>query len=104
MNVRPSWKVVDVQSSEAFQIETWVHEIDAIGLEDNTQVNIILDAYPDKTFKGKLVSLSPQSEAKPQWSKSAYFPAIIRFDNEPNIKLQPGMSVRIHVKKGVNNA
>jgi hypothetical protein len=100
MNVRPSWKVVDVQSTSNFQIETWIHEIDAVGLNENTQVNVILDAYPNEKYLGTIVSLSKQSEKKAQWSKSAYFPAIIRFDELPNVSLLPGMSVRIVVNKG----
>ncbi len=100
MNVRPSWKVVDVQSTENFQIETWIHEIDAVGLKENSKVEITFDAYPKKTFVGTLSSISRQSERKPLWSKSAYFPAIVQFDSEPNINLLPGMSVRLLVKKG----
>lgn len=103
MNVRPSWTVLDVQSTDNFQIETWIHEIDAVGLTENIQVEIVLDAYPNKTFNGVLSSLSKQSERKTQWSKSAYFPAIISFEDEPNVSLLPGMSVRIHVPKGAKN-
>lgn len=103
MNVRPSWTVLDVQSTDNFQIETWIHEIDAVGLTENIQVEIVLDAYPNKTFNGVLSSLSKQSERKTQWSKSAYFPAIISFEDIPNISLLPGMSVRIHVPKGAKN-
>lgn len=103
MNVRPSWKVVDVQSTENFQIETWIHEIDAVGLNENTNVEITFDAYPQKTFTGTISSISRQSERKPLWSKSAYFPAIIQFDSEPGINLLPGMSVRLLVTKSENS-
>lgn len=95
MNVRASWKVLDVQSTDNFQIETWIHEIDAVGLSEQTQVNIVFDAYPQKTFVGTISALSKQSERKTQWSKSAYFPAIVRFDETPKLSLLPGMSVRM---------
>jgi multidrug resistance efflux pump len=98
-NLQPSWKVMDVQASSDFQIETWIHEIDAVDLQENTQVSLVIDAYPSQSFTGKIESISSQSEKKPQWSKSAYFPAIIRFVDEPDLKLLPGMSVRIHVNK-----
>ncbi len=103
MNVRPSWKVLDVQSTSNFQIETWVHEIDAVGLEEGLAVNIVFDAYPEKQFSGVLAELSRQSERKTQWSKSAYFPAVIQFDKEPELNLLPGMSVRVHIDKEGNN-
>jgi multidrug resistance efflux pump len=100
MNVRPSWKVLDVQSTSNFQIETWIHEIDAVDLTENSQVTVILDAYPKKTYKGTILNMSKQSEKKAQWSKSAYFPAIITFNDLPDVNLLPGMSVRLLVNKG----
>jgi len=99
MNVRPSWAVLDVQSISNFQIETWVHEIDAVDLNENTEVKVVLDAYPNKVFRGTITSLSRQSERKPQWSKSAYFPAIISFIEAPKVNLLPGMSVRLELSK-----
>jgi multidrug resistance efflux pump len=99
MNVRASWKVLDVQSTSNFQIETWVHEIDAVGLEENVEVEIVLDAYPNKKYRGVISSLSKQSERKALWGKSAYFPAIVTFETSPEINLLPGMSVRILVTK-----
>jgi hypothetical protein len=104
MNVRGSWKVLDVQSTSNFQIETWVHEIDAVGLDEKIEVEIVLDAYPNKIYRGKISSLSKQSERKALWSKSAYFPAIVTFETPPEINLLPGMSVRILIiKEGDSN-
>lgn len=103
MNVRPSWKVLDVQATSEFQIESWVHEIDAIGLSEDMPVSIVLDAYPNQTFTGSIKSLSKQSETRPQWSKSAYFPIVVSFDETPSLELLPGMSVRLHVKKESSN-
>ena len=100
MNVRPSWKVLDVQSTSNFQIETWIHEIDAVELDENLEVEIVLDAYPNKKYRGVISSLSKQSERKALWSKSAYFPAIVTFDTAPEVNLLPGMSVRLLVTKG----
>jgi hypothetical protein len=104
MNVRASWKVLDVQSTSNFQIETWVHEIDAVGLDENVEVEIVLDAYPKKKYRGAISSLSKQSESKALWGKSAYFPAIVTFEVPPEVNLLPGMSVRILVtKENANN-
>lgn len=97
MNVRASWKVLDVQSTSNFQIETWVHEIDAVKLDENLEVQIVFDAYPNKKYRGVITRLSKQSERKASWGKSAYFPAIVSFDSPPDINLLPGMSVRLLV-------
>ena len=103
MNVRASWKVLDVQSTSNFQIETWIHEIDAVELDEKLEVEIVLDAYPNKKYRGVISSLSKQSERKALWSKSAYFPAIVTFDTAPEVNLLPGMSVRLLVTKGNAN-
>jgi hypothetical protein len=59
----------------------------------------VLDAYPNKKYRGVISSLSKQSERKALWGKSAYFPAIVTFETPPDIKLLPGMSVRMLVIK-----
>ena len=73
MNVQASWKVLDVQAIESFQIETWIHEVDAVGLSENMQVKLTLDAHPNKVFTGKIDTLSTQTESKDLWSSSAYY-------------------------------
>lgn len=103
-NLQPSWKVMDVQATNNFQIETWVHEIDAVGLDSNTPVRLVIDAYPGKSFEGHIEAISSQSEKRAQWSKSAYFPTIIKFTKAPDINLLPGMSVRIHVGENQETA
>lgn len=100
MSVRASWKVLDIQSTSNFQIETWIHEMDAVDLLEKMDVEITFDAYPNKKYRGSISSLSKQSERKPLWSKSAYFPAIITFESPPDINLMPGMSVRLLIEKG----
>lgn len=100
MNVRPSWKVLEVQSISNFQIDTWIHEIDAVDLAENVKVTVVLDAYPGTEYIGTIVELSKQSEKKSQWSKSAYYPAVVTFDEPPKVNLLPGMSVRLLVNKG----
>nr|WP_136252847.1 HlyD family efflux transporter periplasmic adaptor subunit [Ningiella ruwaisensis] len=95
MNVQASWKVLDVQAIESFQVETWIHEVDALGISAGMPVKLTLDAHPSISFDGKIEILSTQTEPKDLWSSSAYYPAIISFTPPENIKLLPGMSVRI---------
>ncbi|MFC4701581.1 HlyD family secretion protein [Glaciecola siphonariae] len=95
MNVQASWKVLDVQATESFLVETWIHEVDAVGISEQMRVSLTLDAHPNKSYRGKIKTLSTQTESKDQWSDSAYYPAIIEFEQNPDVKLLPGMSVRI---------
>lgn len=99
-NVNASWKVLDVQAIEDFQIETWVHEVDAVDLNKNAEVALFFDAYPNIKISGQIKKISTQAEKYPQWSKSSYFPMVISFKSEIPFKLMPGMSVRVEIKQG----
>lgn len=96
-NVEAAWNILDVQASGNFQIETWVHEIDVDLIRNQSEVTLVLDAYPTKQFSGQLKSISTQSEKKQQWSDSVYYPIVYSFAKMPDVKLLPGMSVRVVV-------
>lgn len=95
MNVQPSWKILDVQATSEYQIESFVHEIDALALTEGEKVMIKFDAFASETFMGTIEDIGSQAESKPQLSNATYFPVIIRFDTLPKRTLFPGMSVRI---------
>lgn len=97
INVQAAWQIMDVQAIENFQIESWVHEIDAAKVEQGEMVDVVFDAYPERSFKATLAHKSTQAEKQPQWSNSVYKPLIFEFANEPDVNLLPGMSVRIEV-------
>ena len=95
MNVQPSWKVMDVQATTDYQIESYVHEIDALALQNGQQVTLQFDAFAQQTFSGTITSIGSQAENQPTLGNASYFPVIIRFNTLPERTLFPGMSVRI---------
>jgi HlyD family secretion protein len=95
MNVQPSWTILDVQATSDYQVESFVHEIDALRLAQGNQVTLHFDAFPEQSFSGTVSSIGTQAENKPQMSNATYFPVIIKFDTSPKRTLFPGMSVRI---------
>ena len=103
MNVQPSWKVLDVQASTDFIVESFVHEIDALQLTQNQTVNVTFDAFPGETYSGVIAKISSQAENKPQLSNATYFPVEITFTTLPKRTLYPGMSVRITPVQGAKS-
>ena len=97
MNVQAAWQVMDVQAVDNFQIESWVHEIDALKVEQGETVDVVFDAFPDRRFRAKLTFKSTQAEKQTEWSNSVYLPLTFEFEQEPDIPMLPGMSVRIEV-------
>ena len=95
-NVEPAWEVIRVQAQSSYQVTSWVHEIDAAKLDlQQGSLDLILDAYPDRTYKGKILSMTSQAEQRSQWSDSAYYRVEIAFDEAVEQQIFPGMSVRI---------
>ncbi|KXI28433.1 HlyD family efflux transporter periplasmic adaptor subunit [Paraglaciecola hydrolytica] len=95
-NVEPAWEVVRVQAQSSYQVTSWVHEIDAAKLDiQHSSLDLILDAYPNQTYKGRILSMTSQAEQRNQWSDSAYYRLEIAFDEAVQQKIFPGMSVRI---------
>ncbi|MEP7703887.1 hypothetical protein [Paraglaciecola sp. 25GB23A] len=100
-NVQTSWEVIRVQSQSLYQVTSWVHEIDAMKLNINDGVlKLTLDAYPQHSYKGKILSMSSQAEQRNQWSDSAYYRLDIAFDEAVKDDIFPGMSVRIEQQEG----
>ena len=97
MNVQASWNVLDIQASDDFLIESWVHEIDAPKTQLGETVDVVFDAYPNKLYQATLTYKSTQAEKQAQWSNSVYFPLIFKFEEIPDVALLPGMSVRVEV-------
>ncbi|WP_340680844.1 HlyD family efflux transporter periplasmic adaptor subunit, partial [Paraglaciecola sp.] len=58
-NVQAAWEVVRVQAQSSYQVTSWIHEIDAAKLDtQQTNLYLILDAYPKRRYKGKILSMT----------------------------------------------
>lgn len=97
INVQSSWQILDVQAIGNYQIESWVHEIDAQKVATNITVKVVFDAYPQYRYEATLSNKSTQAEKMEQLSNSVYFPLIFTLKSQPDFELLPGMSVRIEV-------
>lgn len=97
--VQASMNVMLVQGQDSFEVEAWLHEIDANKVALGDQALLTLDAFSDKSYPGKVSYIASQSEKKEEWSDSAYYSIKITFDKQPGQTLLPGMSVRVLVNK-----
>ena len=99
MNIQASWDVLTVQAASTYQVTAWLHEIDAarIDLQQSTFA-LTLDAYPNQSYSGKVLTVSSQAEQKSQWSDSAYYRVEVGFVEPLKQAVFPGMSVRVQLK------
>ncbi len=100
MNIQASWAVLTVQAASTYQVTAWLHEIDAarIDLQQSTFA-LTLDAYPNQSYSGKVLTVSSQAEQKSQWSDSAYYRVELGFVEPLKQAIFSGMSVRVQLKQ-----
>lgn len=101
--VQASMNVMLVQGQDSFEVEAWLHEIDANKVALGDKATLTLDAFSDSSYPGKVSYVASQSEKKEEWSDSAYYLIKITFDKQPEQTLLPGMSVRVLVNKETAN-
>lgn len=93
--LRAAMKVMEVQDTSGFNIDAWVHEIDADRIQAGQQAIVTLDAYPQQQFSATVATIVSQPAKKSGWGDSAYYQLQLAFESLPRQKLLPGMSVRV---------
>jgi hypothetical protein len=100
--VQQSMKVAKIQGAGGYQVKGWLHEIDVNKVKVGDTANISLDAHLGKSFEATIVSVASQSEPKPEWSESHYHEVLLSFNQQPTVKLLPGMSTRVQMLSASN--
>ena len=85
--------VITLIPSKPFEIETDIYEEDIIRIKPGDQVDITLVAFPDETFKGKVISIDP---AEKLIEGIVYYKVSIGFEEEKE-GLKLGMTADINI-------
>ncbi len=82
-----------VNDLREMEINAYVSEADIGSIAENQDVNFTVDAYPDRTFRGKVVQIrnSPQRE-----QSVIVYSTIVSVDNS-DLRLKPGMTANVSV-------
>lgn len=89
--------VAELPDFTAFESVTYVNEVDIQNVETNQNVDLSLDAYPEKNLTGTVKSVANIGEQRPN-SDSKVFEVIIEV-NQPDTTLRPAMTTSniIHI-------
>ncbi|HVP90544.1 MAG TPA: HlyD family efflux transporter periplasmic adaptor subunit [Terriglobales bacterium] len=88
-------KIPDLRS---LIVQAWVSETHIQRIKAGQSVDMALDAYPDRPYKGAIRQISKSADPVRRWGKSSYFRVDIGLDRlEPEV-MKPGMSVRCEVR------
>ncbi len=86
--------IAAVVSTDSLYVEAFIDEADAAKVAIGQQVNVTMDAYPEKTMKGEVYMISPVVLGNKQEART--FEARVRLLDK-SIKTKPGMSADVEV-------
>ncbi|MFH1575807.1 MAG: efflux RND transporter periplasmic adaptor subunit [Candidatus Nealsonbacteria bacterium] len=94
--VQPSLSesVITLLPADPYEIETNIYEEDIVKMAVNNPVEIFLIAFPDQTFRGKVISIDPAEELI---DSVVYYTVTINFETVPD-GIKPGMTTDLLVK------
>jgi HlyD family secretion protein len=78
------------------QVRTLVDETDIGKVQPGMRATIIVDAFPNRPFEGRVLKIEPQSVTQ---QNVIMFPVLIRIANEQGL-LRPGMSAEVEIHIG----
>lgn len=87
--------VISLLPLTPFEIETNIYEEDIVKINIGNQVDISLVAFPEQTFKGKVVAINP---AEKVIERVVYYKVTIIFEEEIPQNIKPGMTADLKIK------
>ena len=86
--------VVIILPTDTYEIEADIYEEDVVKMNIGNEVDISLIAFPDQTFKGRVISVDP---AEKLVEGVVYYKTIIDFEKIPE-GVKPGMTADLVIK------
>ncbi len=85
--------LMTIANLNVMQVRTLVDETDVGRIEEGMPASVTVDAFPDRSFQGKVEKVEPQAVVE---SSVVMFPVIVHLENEDG-RLKPGMSAEVTV-------
>ena len=93
-----TFSVATIPDLRSLIVQAWISETHIQRIRVGQSVDLALDAFPDKPYKGIIRDISKSADPVRRWGKSSYFRVDIEMEKlEPEI-MKPGMSVRCEVR------
>lgn len=91
--VWPGQDVLEIAGLDSFRSELWVVEADVAGIKPGKSVELRLDAFPSRTFKGTVEDVSRVAEQRSRRDPRRYFTCTVSLGTPPEViaELKPGM-------------
>lgn len=91
--------VMELPDLSELEVEAWVHEVDAGRVAVGQPVSVVIDAYPDPPWAGKLTKVADLAVKRNRDDLVKHVKVTARLDTRSDI-IKPGMTVRVEVEVG----
>ncbi len=92
--MQSTWDVMEITDLRSLEASTYVSETDLTHVVVGQAAELVLDAYPDRTYKGRVVEIGSRGETRDQWGTAAWFKVRVAFEQPDIARMRPGMSIR----------
>lgn len=92
--MQSTWDVMEITDLSSLETSAYVSETDLAHVALGQVAELVLDAYPDRTYKGRVIEIGSRGETRDQWGTAAWFKIRVAFDQPDVARMRPGMSIR----------
>jgi HlyD family secretion protein len=93
----PGWAVASLPQLDSMEVQARLHDVDDGTIREGMPVECVLDAYPERIWKGRVKTVSALARADGRESIRRFFDVRVALDEKAPDRMRPGMSVRIEV-------
>jgi multidrug efflux pump subunit AcrA (membrane-fusion protein) len=92
----PGWPVATMPDTSKMQVQAQLHDVDDGAIRVGMPAACVLDAYPDRVWKGTVKEVSPIARTQGREVTRRFFNVIVALDQTADL-MRPGMSARVEV-------
>jgi HlyD family secretion protein len=89
--------LVRIPDMGQIRVKAWLSDVDDGRVSADMPAEIVLDAYPDRVLRGKIVEIAPVAREVAERSLRRVFQVSVAIDHPEGADLRPGMSARVEV-------
>jgi len=86
----PGWPVASLPQLDAMQVEAQLSDVDDGAVRPGMPAECVLDAYPDRIWKGKVQSVSPIARTQGREGTKRFFDVIVALEKTAPELMRPG--------------
>jgi HlyD family secretion protein len=94
--VWPGFPIVEIPDLSAMEIKMHLNEVDVSYVKPDKEAIVLVDAFPDRTFRGKVERVASMATKKDWDAKIKTFETIVSLE-EMDDRMRPGMTCQVDI-------